>query len=96
MCTQLPAESLYCDSTDVINSVTVNVSEPVNGSHQHINCSILSHTDEGSYKCIFQVDHHQFWRPFNITISVNNSVGSSPFTDHMTVRGVNNGMYCDY
>ena len=95
MCTQLPAESLYCDSTDVINSITVHVTEPVNGSHQYIyDQPILSHNDEqGIYNFTFQVDHHQYWRPFNITMSVNNSVGTSPFTDHITVGGIDNGMY---
>lgn len=35
---------------------------------------------------------HQFWRPFNITITVNNSIEPSPFADHMTIRGANNGI----
>ena len=83
---------MYCDSTDVIKSITVNVTDPVDGSYQYIyDQSRVVHTNEGNYKFTFQVEHHQFWRPFNITISVNNSVGSSPFSDHMTVRGANNG-----
>ena len=72
----------------------MNVTEPVNGSYQLIYDQLQPgelRTDERSYKFTFQVEHNQFWRPFNITISVNNSVGSSPFTDHMIVRGVNNG-----
>ena len=89
---QLPAEDSYCDSTDVINSITVNVTDHVDGSHQYIyNQPEVLRTDEGNYKLTFQVKYHQFWRPFNVTISVNNSVGSSPFSDHMIVRGANNG-----
>ena len=92
--TQPPSENLYCDSTAVINSITVNVTEPINGSYQLIYDQLQPgelRTDERSYKFTFQVEHNQFWRPFNITISVNNSVGSSPFTDHMIVRGPING-----
>ena len=90
--TQLPAEDLYCDSTDVINSITVNVTDHVNGSYQYINNQPkILHTDEGNYNFTFQVGHHQSRGPLNITISVNNSVGSSPFSNHMIVREINNG-----
>ena len=83
---------MYCDSTDVINSIAVNVTDPVGRSYQRIyDQPRVLHNDEGSYKFTFQVEHSEFWRPFNITISVNNSIGSSPFSDHMIVRGANNG-----
>ena len=83
---------MYCDSTDVINGIIVNITDHVGESYQHIyNQSGISCTDEGTYNFTFQVKYHQFWRPFNITISVNNSVGFSPFSDHMIVRGANNG-----
>ena len=73
----------------------MNVTEPVNGSYQLIYDQLQPEelrTDERSYKFLFQVEHDQFWRPFNITISVNNSIGSSPFSDHMIVRAVHNGI----
>ena len=70
----------------------MNVTNHVGRSYQHI-CDQPGdlHNDEGSYKCTFQVERSEFWRPFSITISVNNSIGSSPFSDHMIVRGANNG-----
>ena len=67
----------------------MNVTDPINGSYYIHNQ--LSRTDMGTYTFTFQVEHHQFWRPFNITISVNNSVGSSPFSDHVIIRGARNG-----
>jgi len=72
----------------------VNITEPVNGSYQLIYDQLQPEelrTDERSYKFTFLVEHDQFWRSFNITISVNNSIGSSPFSDHMIVRGPING-----
>ena len=91
--TQLPAEDLYCDSTDVINGIIVNVTDHVGESYQYTyNQSGISPTNERNYNFTFQdLKYHQFWRPFNITISVNNSVGFSLFSDHMIVRGANNG-----
>ena len=96
---QLPAENLYCDSTDIINSITVNVADHINGSHDPINGSrqytydqpTILRTDDDSYEFRFTVEHYQFWRPFSITIAVNNSIGPSPFSDHMMIRGANNG-----
>ena len=74
----------------------MNVTDPINGSHQYTYDQHHQHidgqpTDDGSYQFIFPVEHHQFWRPFNITIAVNNSIGSSPFSDNMIIRGTNNG-----
>lgn len=91
----MPSEDLYCDSNDIINSISVNVTDPINGSHQYdctLDHSKILHTDNRSYHFTFQVEHYQFWRPFNIAIAVNNSIGSSPFSDYMIVRGANNGI----
>ena len=74
----------------------MNVTDPINGSHQYtydrdqLQSRLLS-TDEGSYNFTFQVEHYQFWRPLYITVAVNNSIGSSPFSDRMIISGVNNG-----
>jgi len=73
----------------------VNVSGPTNGSYQHIHDQQVLGYDNGSYDFKFQIKHYQFWRPFNITIAVNNSVGASPFSNHMIVRGANNGIMYD-
>ena len=90
--TQLPAEDLYCDSTETITNITVNVTDPVTGSHQYI-CGQPRPLDnnEKSYTCTFQVDRSQYWRPLHLTIAVMNSIGFSPFSDPMTVTGASNG-----
>ena len=73
----------------------MNVTDHVGGLYQYNydlpSLRVALHTDGVNYNFTFQAEHHQFWRPFNITISVNNSVGSSPFSDHMIVRGADNG-----
>ena len=71
----------------------MNVTDPVTGSHQYI-CDRPRplHNDERSYACTFQVDRSQLWRPLYISIAVMNSIGFSPFSDHMIVTGASNGM----
>ena len=91
---QLPAENLHCDSTETINNITVNVTDPVTGSHQYI-CDHPRplHNDERSYTCIFQVEPYQFWRPFTVAVAVNNFIGPSPYSDHMIATGASNDNY---
>ena len=89
---QLPAENLHCASNETITNITVNVTDPVTGSHQYI-CDQHRPLDdnERSYTCTFQIKPYQFWRPFTIAIAVNNSIGFSPYSDHMIAAGASNG-----
>ena len=74
----------------------MNVTDAVTGSHQYTyDQPTLLHTndsDERSYTFTFQVEQDHFWRPFIVTIAVNNSIGSSPYSDHMIAIGATNGM----
>ena len=89
-CTQLPPVNLYCD--DSITDIIVNITQYDNGSHQYpksYNQPLNTlQNDSGNYmfRFKFPVEQFQFWTPFDIAISVKNSVGLTPFSNYTTIR----------
>ena len=43
-----------------------------------------------TYKFTMQLDNIYFWNTINLSISVNNSVGASPYSDYYTIKGAIN------
>ena len=80
--------SQYCDHS--ITNITVNITQNKNVIQQYSTDNQLNtlQNDSGYYifKFKFPVELLQFWSSFDIAVSVQNSVGSTPFSKYMTVR----------
>ena len=47
-----------------------------------------------TYKLILQLNSFYFWNTIIISISVNNSIGESPYSDNQTIKGAINSKFC--
>lgn len=70
----------------------MNITQNDNGSHRYPKSynpplSTLQN-DNGDYMFRFEfpVEQFQFWTPFDIAISVKNSVGLTPFSSYVTIK----------
>jgi len=71
----------------------VNISYPSNKLYQYHIDKVLQ-SDNNSYEfelTLSQLGQYQFWKSFDIAISVKNSIGWSQFSNFMTIASVTNG-----
>lgn len=47
-----------------------------------------------TYKFILQLNNFYFWNTIELSISVNNSIGASPYSDYYTITGAINSKFC--
>ena len=81
--------SQYCDHS--ITNITVNITQNNNNAIQQYSTDNQLNTLQNNsgyyiFKFKFPVELLQFWSSFDIAISVQNSVGSTPFSKYTTVR----------
>jgi len=68
----------------------VNISHNIGEPYQHEPESIYTR-DRGVYRVFVYVNRTYIWKPFNISVAVENSVTISRFSDPVTVRLATNG-----
>ncbi|XP_065906324.1 uncharacterized protein [Dysidea avara] len=88
---QLPEKSFYfCDEISNFNRITANISDH-QGSYQYITdqYDVLNLTAR-TFSVILQANYSAFSTPFMFYLSVENSVGASPFSSKMfAIRAIN-------
>ena len=55
----------------------------------HINYDNIEKMND-TYKCIVLLNSFYFWNTINLSLSVNNSIGASPYSDYYTINGAIN------
>ena len=48
-------------------------------------------SNEHLFSAIFKLGNALRWKPFNFSLSVSNTIGNSPFTDYIYIKGATNG-----
>ena len=84
--------NLYCDNS--ITNITVDITQHDNGSHhdqypKSYNQPLSTLKNDNSnyvFRFKFPVEQFQFWTPFDIAISVNNTVGPTSFSNYVTIK----------
>ena len=62
----------------------------------HISSDSITKTNN-AYEFTLQLDSFYFWNTIILLISVNNSVGASPYSDYHTIKGaINSKFLCSF
>ena len=83
----------YCDADNIRGATVLITTEKYNSSLEyHISGQKITKT-RGQYKFTIRLQKNWFWNKMNLAVSVNNSVGASPLTTLITVRGAVNSKF---
>ena len=74
----------------MVRRTIVNISHDIGEPYQREPEVLYTH-DKGVYRVSVYVNRTYIWRPFNISIAVENSVNLSNFSNPVTVRIGTNG-----
>lgn len=81
----------YCDEVNNIKKITANITDH-QGSYQYVTGQYhFLNITARTFNVVLKVNYSTLWRPFMFSLSLENSVGASPFCNQVLVRGAING-----